>query len=127
MNIQRGYLFVIRKIIRFMTYPPNPALTVYMTLHKSLADCRQHGATLQIDQSVWLVNSYDTRTTVKLYQHSLTLSGSDPNHREVAVGRHGSLTPSQASQTEPTTRHTHTRAALISSLGQYPAQISAVH
>jgi hypothetical protein len=38
---------------------PDPALIVY----KSLADCCQHGATLQIDRSGWLIDSYDTRTT----------------------------------------------------------------
>ena len=58
---------------------PDPALTVY----KSLIDCCQHGATLQLDRSGWLIDSYDTRTTDKLYYHYLTLSGSDPNHREV--------------------------------------------
>ena len=42
-----------------------------------------YGATLQIDRSGWLIDSYDTRTTDKLYYYYLTLSGSDPSHREV--------------------------------------------
>ena len=35
--------------------------------YKSLTDCCQHHATLQIDRSGWLIDSYDTRTTDKLY------------------------------------------------------------
>ena len=70
-----------------------------------------------------IIDSYDTRTTDRLYRHSLTLSGSDPSHREV-----GRQTVSDITNPPPATPTA--RAALISSAGlpgQDPAQISAAH
>ena len=78
---------------------PDPALIVY----RSLADCCQHVATLQIGRSGWLNDSYDTRTTDKLYYHYLTLSGSTPT-TERWDGR-----PPQALQTHRPPQALHPR------------------
>ena len=85
--------------------------------------CCQHGATLQIDRSGWLIDSYDTRTTDKLYRNSLTLSGSGPSHREVGRQTVSDIT------TPPPATYTHTRYPRNVDFvrGQYPAQISAAH
>ena len=77
-------------------------MTVYKS--ESLADCCEHGATLQIDRSGWLINSYDTHTIEKLYQHSLTLSWSDPNHREVERQTVSGITNPPPATTTPAQR-----------------------
>ena len=79
-----------------------------LSVYKSLADCFQHDATLQIDRSGWLISPTTRATRAllsadKLYQHSLTLSGYDPSHRE--VGRQ-TVSATGATNT-PCTRRTH--------------------
>ena len=96
-----------------------------LTVYKEPTDYCRCDATLQIDrESLWgLTRSCDTRTDANLRDNYLSMSGSDPSHREV-----GRQTVSCTTCTiMPTTRHPHTRAALISSAGQHPAWISAAH
>ena len=77
-------------------------------------------ATLQIDREWGLTSSCDTRTDAKLRDNYLSMSGSDPNHREV-----GRQTVSCITCPPPATRHPHNRAALMSSARHYPARLSA--
>ena len=76
-------------------------------------------ATLQIDRKGGLTSSCDTRTDANLRDNYLSMSGSDPSHREVGRQTVSCIT------CPPPSRHPHTRAALISSAGHYPARLSA--
>ena len=93
-----------------------------LTVYKPPADYCRCDATLQIVREWGLTSSCDTRTDANLRDNYLTMSGSDPNHREV-----GRQTVSCTTCPPPTTRHphTHTYTALISSAGHYPARLSA--
>ena len=78
-----------------------------------------HGATLQIDRSGWLTNSYDTHTTDKLYQHSLTLSGSDPSHREVGRQTASGVTNPPPATPTPAQRCFRQRGNILHRSAQY--------
>ena len=54
-----------------------------LTVYKPPTDYCRCDATLQIDREWGLASSCDTRTDANLRDNYLSMSGSDPNHREV--------------------------------------------
>ena len=59
-----------------------------LTVYKPPTDCCRCDTTLQIDREWGLTSSHDTRTDANLRDNYLSMSGSDPSHREVGRPSH---------------------------------------
>ena len=101
------------------------SLTLTLAPYQPPAACCRFVAALLICRSWGAKTFCCTRTAGKQRVYYLNLSRSDPSHREVGPGRQAARGTISRIPSPPA--HPHTRAALISSAGQYSARVSAAH